>query len=84
MTQAAAARTSADFTLSFVLNALVQASRESVILLYGATGLLLIAAGVEAFWSSARWIPHSTKYAVAAVCWMTVFAYFIGQGRRAD
>ena len=60
------------------------AIRESVILLYGATGLLLIAAGVEAFWSSASWIAHSTKYAVAAVCWMTVFAYFIGQGRRAD
>jgi len=66
------------------LNSLVQASRESVILLYGATGLLLIAAGVEAFWSSASWIPHAAKYTVAAVCWMTVFAYFIGQGRRAD
>jgi uncharacterized membrane protein SpoIIM required for sporulation len=65
------------------LHALVQASRESVILLYGATGLLLIAAGIEAFWSSASWISHSTKYAVAAVCWLTVFAYFIGQGRRA-
>jgi uncharacterized membrane protein SpoIIM required for sporulation len=66
------------------LHALVQASRQSVILLYGATGLLLIAAGIEAFWSSAIWISHSTKYAVAAVCWLTVFAYFIGQGRRAD
>jgi uncharacterized membrane protein SpoIIM required for sporulation len=66
------------------VHALVVATRESVILLYGATALLLIAAGIEAFWSSAGWIPHATKYAVAAVCWTTVFAYFIGQGRRAD
>jgi hypothetical protein len=45
--------------------------------------MLLIAAAVEAFWSSARWMPHPIKYGVAAVCWIAVLAYFVFQGRRA-
>jgi uncharacterized membrane protein SpoIIM required for sporulation len=65
------------------IHALVQATRDSVVLLYGVTGMLLIAAGIEAFWSSASWLPPSAKYAVAAACWTTVFAYFLVQGRRA-
>ena len=63
--------------------ALVAASRESVVIIYGVTTLLLIAAAVEAFWSSARWVPPEVKYAVAAVCWISVLAYLILQGRRA-
>jgi len=45
--------------------------------------MLVAAAGVEAFWSSATWIPASVKYAVAAVCWTAVFLYFTRQGRHA-
>jgi hypothetical protein len=45
--------------------------------------MLLIAAGIEAFWSSAPWLASTIKYAVAALCWAAVFAYFILQGRRA-
>lgn len=63
--------------------ALVAASRESVVIIYGVTSLLLIAAAVEAFWSSARWVPPEVKYAVAAVCWISVLSYLILQGRRA-
>jgi uncharacterized membrane protein SpoIIM required for sporulation len=62
---------------------LVHAARECVVVVYGVTAMLIIAAAVEAFWSSAAWIPSAVKYGVAAVCWLVVFAYFALQGRRA-
>jgi uncharacterized membrane protein SpoIIM required for sporulation len=66
------------------LQSLVEATRDSVVLLYGVFAMLLIAAGIEAFWSSAVWVPHSVKYSVAAVCWITVIGYLAFQGRHAD
>jgi uncharacterized membrane protein SpoIIM required for sporulation len=63
--------------------ALVTAAREAIVIIYGVIGLLLIAAAVEAFWSSATWIPYAMKYSVAAVCWIAVVAYLTLQGRRA-
>ena len=62
---------------------LVRATRESAVLLYGVTGMLLIAAAIEAFWSSAGWLPVAVKYCVAALCWVAVLGYFAFQGRRA-
>jgi hypothetical protein len=43
--------------------------------------LLLVAAGVEAFWSSARWVSPAVKYGVGAACWALVIAYLAAQGR---
>ena len=43
--------------------------------------MLLIAAGLEAFWSSARWVAPWVKYLVGGVCWALVIAYLVGQGR---
>ena len=65
------------------VQSLVHATRESAVLLYGVTALLFVAAAVEAFWSSASWLPPSAKYGVAAVCWAAVLAYLTFQGRRA-
>jgi uncharacterized membrane protein SpoIIM required for sporulation len=62
---------------------LVAAAKESVVLVYGAAAMLLVAAVVEAFWSSAGWLPPLVKYGVAAVCWAGVLAYLSLQGRRA-
>jgi uncharacterized membrane protein SpoIIM required for sporulation len=62
---------------------LVQASRESMVLVYGITCMLLIAAALEAFWSSATWIAPAVKYGVAAICWIAVLSYFTLQGRHA-
>jgi uncharacterized membrane protein SpoIIM required for sporulation len=62
---------------------LVAASREAVVLLYGVTGMLLLAAAVEAFWSSSQWLPAATKYSVAAGCWAAVLGYLTFQGRCA-
>jgi len=66
------------------LQSLVGAARESVVIIYGVTALLVIAALIEAFWSSAGWIPHPVKYGVAAACWAGVVSYLALQGRRAD
>jgi uncharacterized membrane protein SpoIIM required for sporulation len=64
-------------------DALVVATRESAVILYGVTAMLFVAAGIEAFWSSARWLAPAIKYSVAGACWAAIFAYFILQGRRA-
>jgi uncharacterized membrane protein SpoIIM required for sporulation len=64
--------------------ALIDAARESIVIVYGATAMLLIAAAIEAFWSSAHWIPHAVKYSVASLCWIAVIAYLTLQGRRAS
>jgi uncharacterized membrane protein SpoIIM required for sporulation len=65
------------------VESLVAAARETAIILYGVIGLLVIAAAVEAFWSSASWLNPMIKYAVAAVCWTAVLGYLVFQGRRA-
>jgi uncharacterized membrane protein SpoIIM required for sporulation len=62
---------------------LVRAARECVVVIYGVAVMLIVAAAVEAFWSSAAWVPAGVKYAVAGVCWLVVFVYFAFQGRHA-
>jgi uncharacterized membrane protein SpoIIM required for sporulation len=64
-------------------DALVLATRESAMILYGVVAMLLVAAGVEAFWSSAQWLASPIKFGVAGLCWAAVLAYFTLQGRRA-
>ena len=53
-------------------------------IIYGFVVMLLIAAAIEAFWSSARWLPLPIKYSVAALCWISVLGYLGFQGRRED
>jgi uncharacterized membrane protein SpoIIM required for sporulation len=62
---------------------LVLAAKDAVVIVYGVTALLVVAAAVEAFWSSAVWLPHAVKYGVAAICWIAVLGYLALQGRRA-
>jgi len=66
------------------VQSLVNAARATMPIIYGVTVMLLIAAAVEAFWSSSRLLPLPVKYSVAALCWAVVIAYFAFQGRRAD
>lgn len=65
------------------LVALTQAARESVVLVYGALALLLLAAVIEAFWSSAPWIPLAVKYTVAGMCWLGMLSWLLWQDRHA-
>lgn len=62
---------------------LVTATREAIVVVYGVTIMLIVAAAVEAFWSSATWLPASLKYTAAALCWASVLTYFFRQGRHA-
>jgi len=63
---------------------LVFTAKECVVIVYGVTAMLIVAAAFEAFWSSASWLPPTVKYAVAGACWVAVFAYLGLQGRNAD
>lgn len=61
--------------------ALEAAAAEAAVLVYGVVAMLLIAAGIEAFWSSARWVAPTVKFGVGGACWALVIAYLVWQGR---
>lgn len=63
------------------LAALKAAAGQAIVLVYGVTAMLVVAAAIEAFWSSARWVDPGVKYAVGAACWAMVLAYLAFQGR---
>lgn len=63
------------------LHAFQRAGRQSVVLVGGAAGMLLIAAFIEAFWSP-RVLPAEVKYAVGGTLWVLVIVYFAFAGRR--
>lgn len=63
--------------------ALREAARGCVGLLGGVIGLLLIAAFVEAYWSSVAQFSAGVKYLVGGTLWLLVGAYFLLGGRRA-
>lgn len=62
--------------------ALALAARPALELVMGAALMLLVAAFVEAFWSSSA-LDYGTKYAVAAMLWLLVLAYLGLAGRAA-
>jgi uncharacterized membrane protein SpoIIM required for sporulation len=61
--------------------ALRQAARETVPLLYGVVAMLLVAAVIEAFWSSSHGVPAAAKLGVGAGLWLLVAAW-LGLGGR--
>jgi uncharacterized membrane protein SpoIIM required for sporulation len=63
------------------LQALTAAAQRSVPLIYGLIVMLIVAAALEAFWSSARWVPSPIKFGVGAVLWLLVLYYLGWQGR---
>jgi len=63
--------------------ALREAARQAAVLIGGAAVMLVAAAVLEAFWSSARWVADGVKYGVAAACWAGVLAYLWRAGRGA-
>jgi uncharacterized membrane protein SpoIIM required for sporulation len=61
--------------------ALVAAAKPAVRLMYGAAGMFLVAAFIEAFWSPLTAFPPLTKYLVGAALWIVVIGYFLFGGR---
>ncbi len=57
------------------IDALRHAARAAVPMLYGVGLMLVIAAFIEAFWSSTRSIPFSVKIGVGIFLWVLVIAY---------
>lgn len=64
------------------LNALRDAADISIRIVYGVIGMLLIAAFIEAFWSSSRDIAPVIKYGVGSLLWLLVATYFLFVGRQ--
>lgn len=64
--------------------ALRAAAADGAVLVGGAALMLMGAAVLEAFWSSARWVPVPAKLALAALCWAGVAAYCSLAGRGQD
>ena len=65
------------------VEALRQAAADGVRLILGVAALLLLAAFIEAFWSSNRAIPAEIKYAVGGAGWLLMILYLTLAGRRA-
>ncbi len=61
--------------------ALRRAAALGIRLVCGAIGLLLIAAFVEAYWSSMTTVSPTTKYIVGGLLWLLVAGYFALSGR---
>ena len=57
--------------------ALELAARETSLIVFGAAAMLVIAAVIEAFWSSAPWVSSAAKYACAGFCWILVLCFFL-------
>jgi uncharacterized membrane protein SpoIIM required for sporulation len=64
--------------------ALIDAARPAVQIVYGATAMLLIAAFIEAFWSSGAYLPVAGKFIVGGLLWALVAAYFLFMGARRE
>ena len=64
------------------IDALRSAGREAALIVYGSALMLLIAAFIEAFWSSSNTIPLSIKYSVGGVFALLLILYFCFSGRR--
>lgn len=60
--------------------ALTSIAPDAIKLVMGAAAMLLVAAFIEAFWSSSLFLP-AVKYAVAALLWMLVAIYLMFAGR---
>jgi uncharacterized membrane protein SpoIIM required for sporulation len=58
------------------LLSLQTAARETSLMVFGASVMLVLAAALEAFWSSAAWVPAEAKLTCAALCWFLVLLFF--------
>lgn len=65
-------------------DALKRAAAVAIRLVYGVIIMLLIAAFIEAFWSSNNVFPAPVKYAVGAALWCFVLGYLLFCGRSGN
>lgn len=63
-------------------DALVEAGRTGGALVAGAFAMLLLAAFIEAYWSSLLMVPPPVKYAVGIAGWLLTLTWLVRAGRR--
>ncbi len=63
------------------IRALIDNGKVGMNIMYGTAIMTIMAAFVEAFWSSIAWMPLMIKLSVAAVLWLVLIAYFVRMGR---
>ncbi|RYY73533.1 MAG: stage II sporulation protein M [Gammaproteobacteria bacterium] len=63
------------------MDALKLATKDAVVIVYGAILMLVIAAFLEAFWSSSSTLTPMIKYSVGAIFWLIVISYSCLMGR---
>lgn len=66
------------------IDALIEGGRVGAKLCLGILVMLVLAAFVEAFWSSIAWMPAWIKYSVGAVMWTLVLTWLWRGGRGAQ
>jgi uncharacterized membrane protein SpoIIM required for sporulation len=59
------------------VTALQSAARETSVVVFGSAVMLIIAAAIEAFFSSAAWITPTAKFICAAIAWLSVAVFFM-------
>jgi len=64
------------------VDALRTGALEALPLVIGSAGMLVLAAGIEAFWSPRTGVPAEIKYGVGIAMWLLTGAYFSLMGRR--
>ncbi len=64
------------------IRALIDNGKISMNIMYGTATMTIMAAFVEAFWSSIAWMPLVVKYSVSALLWALVISYFVWMGRN--
>lgn len=65
------------------IESLKQAGKRTFPVIIGCFILLILAAFVEAFWSSSRIIPNEVKYIVGGLCWLWVLGFVFSRGQNA-
>lgn len=63
------------------VDALIASGRQGAQLCLGVAAMLVLAAFIEAFWSSIGWMPATVKFGVAAALWLLVLLWLWRGGR---
>lgn len=64
--------------------ALVEAARDGALVALGCFGLLVLAAFLEAYWSSIGWMPSAVKFGFGGTLWALILFWLWRGGRHAD
>jgi len=64
------------------LRSLIDSAREAIYMMYGVATMFVIAAFIEAYWSSMTDIPSMVKYTVGVINWLLLIMYFVFLGRN--